>query len=142
MYNFKVKGLPQQRVPYGNTATNRWLETHREFLRWKKTPGYKKWRQAQFTKQLGLCYYCDVSLRTVRVNVEHVIPKSKGGSNYRTNLVLACSSCNKAKGSTKLTDSERTLLNDKHTSKTKFKHQLREAEVAFALELRERVRDS
>ena len=42
------------------------------------------------------CVYCGV--KNVPLQVEHVIPKAKGGSNRVSNLTLACDSCNKAKG--------------------------------------------
>ncbi|MEU0198601.1 MULTISPECIES: RNA-guided endonuclease IscB [unclassified Streptomyces] len=45
----------------------------------------------------GSCAYCGVS--AVPLNVEHVRPRSRGGSDRISNLVLACSPCNRAKGS-------------------------------------------
>ncbi|MFG2337495.1 RNA-guided endonuclease IscB [Streptomyces yangpuensis] len=44
------------------------------------------------------CAYCGAT--GVRLNVEHVIPRSRGGSDRVTNLVLACVPCNQAKGAT------------------------------------------
>lgn len=41
------------------------------------------------------CAYCDAS--GVPVNIDHVHPKSKGGSNRVSNLTLACIPCNQAK---------------------------------------------
>ena len=32
-------------------------------------------------------------------SLDHVIPRSKGGTNRLSNLVLACCECNQAKGS-------------------------------------------
>ena len=46
------------------------------------------------------CVYCQKSC--VPLEIEHVVPKSKGGSNRVSNLVLACNSCNIKKGNTKL----------------------------------------
>ncbi|OUV27043.1 MAG: hypothetical protein CBC48_14655 [bacterium TMED88] len=44
----------------------------------------------------GLCAYC----RCKRADtVDHLKPRSKGGSNLRSNLVPACKSCNHSKGS-------------------------------------------
>ncbi|MFB6553519.1 RNA-guided endonuclease IscB [Streptomyces sp. NPDC056405] len=43
------------------------------------------------------CAYCDAA--GVRLNVEHIEPRSRGGSNRLSNLVLACVPCNQAKGS-------------------------------------------
>jgi 5-methylcytosine-specific restriction endonuclease McrA len=43
------------------------------------------------------CVYCDAE--GVRLNIDHVVPRSRGGSDRITNLVLACIPCNQAKGS-------------------------------------------
>ncbi|WP_268250737.1 RNA-guided endonuclease IscB [Streptomyces djakartensis] len=42
------------------------------------------------------CAYCGMS--GVPLNVEHLRPRSRGGSNRISNLVVACVPCNKAKG--------------------------------------------
>jgi len=42
------------------------------------------------------CSYCGV--KDVPLQVEHIHPKAKGGSNKISNLCLACDSCNKKKG--------------------------------------------
>ena len=42
------------------------------------------------------CAYCGVE--NVPLQVEHIKPKSKGGSNRFSNLTLACQCCNQAKG--------------------------------------------
>ncbi|MEW1832836.1 RNA-guided endonuclease IscB [Streptomyces sp. NPDC088196] len=44
------------------------------------------------------CAYCDV--RGVPLNIEHLRPRGRGGSDRVSNLVLACVPCNEAKGST------------------------------------------
>ena len=42
------------------------------------------------------CIYCDA--QNLPLQIEHIHPKSKGGSNKLSNLGLACSSCNQKKG--------------------------------------------
>lgn len=42
------------------------------------------------------CTYCQVE--NVPLQVEHVVPKAKGGSNRISNLCLACEKCNQKKG--------------------------------------------
>jgi 5-methylcytosine-specific restriction endonuclease McrA len=42
------------------------------------------------------CSYCDI--KDVPLQVEHIQPKAKGGTNRISNLCLACDSCNKKKG--------------------------------------------
>jgi 5-methylcytosine-specific restriction endonuclease McrA len=42
------------------------------------------------------CSYCDV--KDVPLQIEHIQPKAKGGTNKISNLCLACDACNKKKG--------------------------------------------
>jgi 5-methylcytosine-specific restriction endonuclease McrA len=42
------------------------------------------------------CAYCGV--KNVPLEVEHIVPKSIGGSNRVSNLAIACRKCNQAKG--------------------------------------------
>ena len=42
------------------------------------------------------CAYC--AKKDVPLEIEHIIPKSKGGSNRVSNLTLSCRSCNQSKG--------------------------------------------
>lgn len=80
----------------------------------------------QFGIQGGKCYYClrpfphKESVRnrlgkrykrgyiTAIYDIEHLVPISRGGSNYPYNVVLACAPCNIAKGTQ--TDKEFTGL--------------------------------
>jgi 5-methylcytosine-specific restriction endonuclease McrA len=45
------------------------------------------------------CRYCGATAPQVKLNVDHVIPTSLGGSNAPTNLVTACADCNSGKTS-------------------------------------------
>jgi 5-methylcytosine-specific restriction endonuclease McrA len=42
------------------------------------------------------CSYCDI--KDVPLQIEHIVPKAKGGTNRISNLCLACSKCNIKKG--------------------------------------------
>jgi len=42
------------------------------------------------------CAYCGKT--NIPLEIEHIIPKSKGGSNRVSNLTIACHACNQAKG--------------------------------------------
>lgn len=50
----------------------------------------------------GRCAYCFAE--TARPTQEHVIPLSKGGAHARANVVPACPSCNRSKGTKTLWD--------------------------------------
>lgn len=45
-------------------------------------------------RPMGTCHYCNEPATTW----DHIVPKSKGGSNNGINLVGACVPCNSAKG--------------------------------------------
>jgi len=47
------------------------------------------------------CAYCGVNAALVKLTLDHVRPRSYGGSSMRSNLVPACSRCNALKGSEK-----------------------------------------
>jgi len=49
------------------------------------------------------CAYCSGISKDPILEVEHVQPRSKGGSNSVKNLVIACRACNEAKGALLLT---------------------------------------
>lgn len=49
------------------------------------------------TKWNSACAYCDAT--GVPLNIDHLRPRSRGGSSRITNLVLSCVPCNQAKGS-------------------------------------------
>ena len=42
------------------------------------------------------CAYCGIT--NIPLEIEHIIPKSRGGSNRISNLTLACNDCNTSKG--------------------------------------------
>ena len=48
------------------------------------------------------CVYC--SVKDVPLEIEHIKPKSKGGSNRISNLTLACNECNQDKGNQEIED--------------------------------------
>jgi 5-methylcytosine-specific restriction protein A len=43
------------------------------------------------------CSYCGVSGSEAELEIDHIIPISKGGSNHLANLTTACRSCNQSK---------------------------------------------
>lgn len=99
------------------TTKHLWVEKTKEYYRWKKTDNYQEWRKRQFALQSGLCYYCDIDLKDTKTNVEHIIPRSRGGTNHKNNLVLACWECNQGKSNRELTLYEKSELRERHESK-------------------------
>ncbi len=51
-----------------------------------------------FAAQKGLCNGCVKSFDSVNFEIDHIIPKSKGGGDYYENFQLLCGNCNRVKG--------------------------------------------
>lgn len=56
-----------------------------------------------FAKQRGKCAYCECDISN-QYHVDHVIPLSRGGTNYPDNLALACPHCNLSKNNKLLSE--------------------------------------
>lgn len=54
-------------------------------------------RIAVFVRDRGACVYCGARWPSVKLTVDHVISRKRGGGNAFTNLVCACFSCNRDK---------------------------------------------
>lgn len=54
-------------------------------------------RKAIFERDDNTCQYCGKRTRRENLTIDHVIPKSRGGSDNWSNLVLACLACNAVK---------------------------------------------
>jgi hypothetical protein len=51
-----------------------------------------------FMKHVPLiCHYCGAVLAPDNFEIDHVVPRSRGGGTFNSNLVVACSPCNMAK---------------------------------------------
>ena len=64
----------------------------------------KKFRDQIFEEWNWECAYCSEKLSPETATIDHIIPKSKGGHNVKSNLCCCCSSCNKLKGSYRIDD--------------------------------------
>jgi 5-methylcytosine-specific restriction endonuclease McrA len=67
------------------------------------------------------CVYCGAE--NVPLEIEHIIPKSNGGSNRVSNLAIACNPCNQKKGNKSIEE----FLKKKPEILTKIKRQLKES---------------
>ena len=56
-------------------------------------------RKNVFARDNNTCQYCGKKFPPAELSLEHVVPKSQGGENGWTNIVCACTNCNKRKGS-------------------------------------------
>ena len=58
----------------------------------------KSIKERLYKEQDGLCNACKKHFDIWNMEIDHIIPKSKGGGDYYENYQLLCSHCNKLKG--------------------------------------------
>lgn len=78
-YDYNLSRRPNQRPNWVNT-----------------TPITGKTRDDIFKRDGYICSYCGTTDDIFQI--DHIIPRSKGGTNARTNLCVCCVSCNTSKG--------------------------------------------
>jgi 5-methylcytosine-specific restriction endonuclease McrA len=71
-------------------------------------PRVKLTRREVFVRDRYTCQYCGASHGDL--TLDHVVPRSRGGTNTWENLVTACRSCNHRKGGKSVKEARMTLL--------------------------------
>ncbi len=61
-------------------------------------PNYRTHRHRLYGKQEGVCLGCDTHFPFRVMEVDHILPRSQGGTDHFDNLQLLCSGCNRSKG--------------------------------------------
>ncbi len=59
---------------------------------------YRTHRQTLFGKQKGHCTGCRFAFPFHSFHIDHIVPRSKGGTDHPDNLQLLCGACNSLKG--------------------------------------------
>jgi 5-methylcytosine-specific restriction endonuclease McrA len=75
-------------------------------------PRVKLTRKEIFLRDGYTCQYCGI--RTSNLTIDHVIPRSRGGSHTWDNVVAACQPCNHRKGGKSVAEARMTLLMQPH----------------------------
>lgn len=79
----------------GSTARKRASTPHQPTGQWIRTEG----RLATILRDGCACVWCRETLEEgASFTLDHVIPRSKGGSNHPSNLLTACHRCNSRRG--------------------------------------------
>lgn len=64
-----------------------------------KIPNYRTHRHRLYGEQEGICVGCKTHFPFRVMDVDHILPRSLGGTDHPDNLQLLCSGCNRSKGS-------------------------------------------
>ena len=79
-------------------------------------------RPAVLKRDNKTCQYCNTKLRDSQITIDHIIPKSQGGSNSFINCVVSCHACNNMKANRTPEQANMTLLKRPvHPSYSNFK---------------------
>ena len=94
--------LKQDKIRYEKT-----LERQRAYLKTYKRLNPRKYKsknsrgiKMRFTillRDMFTCQYCGRSAPEVKLHVDHIIPRSKGGATVEDNLRTSCQDCNLGK---------------------------------------------
>ena len=63
-----------------------------------KLPRYTAHKDALYGESGGYCGGCNVHFEKRNLTVDHIVPRSKGGTDHPENLWLLCGACNSSKG--------------------------------------------
>jgi hypothetical protein len=85
----------------------------------------KKVRFEVFKRDSFKCQYCGSVPPSVVLEIDHIKPVSKGGTNSIDNLLTSCFNCNRGKSDTLITDAPQSIK-DKHEILVEKKLQLDE----------------
>ena len=64
----------------------------------REIPPSESMKRQLYKQQEGMCNACGVKFEIRNLEIDHIIPKSKGGGDYYENYQLLCGSCNRIKG--------------------------------------------
>lgn len=94
-----------------------------------------KIRTEVFKRDMFTCQYCGRKAPDVVLEIDHIKPVAKGGTNHITNLVTSCFECNRGKGDRELSD---TTVIDKERTQLEMLQE-RNEQLKMMLEWREEL---
>lgn len=88
----------------------------------------KRLRFEVFKRDSFCCQYCSAKPPHVPLEVDHIVPVIKGGTNDIYNLITSCFDCNRGKGKTELSSIPETLVDkieQKKVAQSQYKQYLK-----------------
>lgn len=92
-----------------------------------RQPIPSKLRHAVFQRDNYRCVECGATNKETTLEIDHIIPVAKGGTNDISNLQTLCKECNRAKSATIWkTEPNIQILEDQYNHLNKYRHQLQQ----------------
>ena len=94
-----IRGLIRESIIASSPQSKRQKKTKKKIKNTQKRSRYLSaaTRVDVLRRDNYRCLFCGVSAKKAELEVDHIIPFSKGGSNAMSNLQTLCSDCNKGK---------------------------------------------
>ena len=99
----------------------------------------KRLRFEVFKRDDFTCQYCGQTPPKVVLEVDHIIPKSKGGENTLENSLTACFDCNRGKGNITLTTIQKKDIIQENTQKIKHQEEQLKEYYYYKQQQKERI---
>ena len=90
-----------------NAPGNPPLRTDRDHF-----PNYRTQRHRLYGEQEGVCNGCDTHFLFRVMEVDHILPLSRGGTDHPNNLQVLCPGCNRSKGDKTMAEWRATIAQD------------------------------
>jgi 5-methylcytosine-specific restriction enzyme A len=98
-----VRGWLRDRINEANNRSS--VPSKSKRIPSEKSPSQKRSRSISLSVRLDVltrddykCVYCGRSSQQIDLEIDHIMPYSKGGSNQIDNLQTLCFDCNRGKG--------------------------------------------
>lgn len=92
-----------------------------------------------FKRDKFTCQYCGESAPNVILEIDHIVPVAKGGSNEVINLITSCRDCNRGKTDKKLDDNSTVMVQKKQLDAIQERREQLEMMVKWRQSLEEEI---
>jgi 5-methylcytosine-specific restriction endonuclease McrA len=107
----KLAKLPKEKIIHGPSCSIAVPEVIRStFFKGVHNKRPRLSRSAVFARDENTCQYCGQKKSSALLNIDHVLPRSRGGKTIWTNVVLSCIECNSRKDNKTPEEADMKLL--------------------------------